>query len=328
MNRDKPVAAPFEGFNFSKFWDDSEYALKEYVGTSPTDELIAALEQELGYRLPASYIWLMKRHNGGIPYNTCCPCDSPTSWAKDHVAITGIFGIGRDKPHTLGGSRGSRFWIEAWGYPDIGIAICDCPSAGHDMIFLDYRACGPKGEPSVVHVDQELNYKITHLADNFESFIRKLVHEICFDTSEDDKQNDLEKVANGRFSDLLSHLCAQVDSSIQIEKKIREIARQIIEEKGYFALHADARSYLLYDIQFWLYTNAYPDTPEEAYLQEYEKMIAFGDEFSTEGYAPDFVRDWLAARKMCGIIVEENDALSMPEDHVGFLIKRLENGAG
>ena len=29
------------------------------------------------------------------------------------------------------------------------MAICDCPSAGHDMIFLDYRACGPQGEPAV-----------------------------------------------------------------------------------------------------------------------------------------------------------------------------------
>jgi len=29
-----------------------------------------------------------------------------------------------------------------WGYPDIGVAICDTPSAGHEMIFLDYRECG------------------------------------------------------------------------------------------------------------------------------------------------------------------------------------------
>ncbi|MFR4561137.1 MAG: hypothetical protein ACLT5P_07885 [Flavonifractor plautii] len=29
--------------------------------------------------------------------NTCYPCDEPTCWADDHVAITGIFGIGREK---------------------------------------------------------------------------------------------------------------------------------------------------------------------------------------------------------------------------------------
>ena len=69
--------------------------------------------------------------------------------------------------------------IAEWEYPAIGVAICDCPSAGHDMIFLDYRACGSQGEPAVVHVDQENDYKITHLADSFEEFIRGLEHESC-----------------------------------------------------------------------------------------------------------------------------------------------------
>ena len=40
---------------------------------------------------------------------------------------------------------------------------------------LDYRARGPTGEPRVVHIDQERAYKITPLADDFESFIRGLV---------------------------------------------------------------------------------------------------------------------------------------------------------
>lgn len=74
----------------------------------------------------------------------------------------------------LCGEIGSQFMIDEWGYPAIGVAICDCPSAGHDMVFLDYRECGPLGEPKVVHIDQESDFKITPLADNFEDFIRGL----------------------------------------------------------------------------------------------------------------------------------------------------------
>ena len=180
-----PGDTPFEGFNLTNFWDDNWYALKEYVSEPPSDELIASVEEELGYKLPAAYIWLMKQHNGGIPVNTCYPCDEPTCWAEDHVAITGMFGIGREKSCSLCGELGSQFMIDEWEYPAIGVAICDCPSAGHDMIFLDYRACGPQGEPAVVHVDQENDYKITHLADSFEEFIRGLEHESLYDPDED-----------------------------------------------------------------------------------------------------------------------------------------------
>lgn len=182
-----PGATPFEGFDFTNFWDDSEYAKKEYVSAEPSDELIAEIERELGYKLPASYVWLMKRHNGGIPVNTCFPTDEPTSWAEDHVAITGIYGIGRDKAYSLGGSLGSRFMTSEWGYPPIGVAVCDCPSAGHDMIFLDYRACGPEGEPAVVHVDQELDYRITHLADSFEEFVRGLQNDAVFEEADEEE---------------------------------------------------------------------------------------------------------------------------------------------
>ena len=181
-----PGSTPFEGFDLTNFWDDNWYALKEYVSEPPSDELIASVEEELGYKLPAAYIWLMKQHNGGIPVNTCYPCDEPTCWAEDHVAITGIFGIGREKSCSLCGELGSQFMIDEWEYPAIGVAICDCPSAGHDMIFLDYRACGPQGEPAVVHVDQENDYKITHLADSFEEFIRGLEHESLYDPDAED----------------------------------------------------------------------------------------------------------------------------------------------
>src|SRR5262249_52861541 len=103
-----------------------------------------------------------------------------TSWAQDQIAVTGILGIGNQKRCSLCGGVGSKFWLREWGYPDIGVYFADCPSAGHDMLCLDYRACGPSGEPSVVHVDQEWDYKITLVAPNFEAFILGLEGDEAF----------------------------------------------------------------------------------------------------------------------------------------------------
>ena len=224
-----PGDTPFEGFDLTNFWDDSMYALKEYVSDPPSDELIASVEEELGYKLPAAYIWLMKQHNGGIPVNTCYPCDEPTCWSDDHVAITGIFGIGREKSCSLCGELGSQFMIDEWEYPAIGVAICDCPSAGHDMIFLDYRACGPQGEPAVVHVDQENDYKITHLADSFEEFVRGLEHESLYDPDED--VEDLEDDADEEKTDRKGSFAGSVLLS-KAEWDKEQLIRNLREEWG------------------------------------------------------------------------------------------------
>lgn len=49
------------------------------------------------------------------------------------------------------------------------------------MLCLDYRACGPQGEPCVVHVDEEWDYKITFVAPTFEAFVRGLEDAAVFD---------------------------------------------------------------------------------------------------------------------------------------------------
>lgn len=49
------------------------------------------------------------------------------------------------------------------------------------MVCLDYRTCGPTGEPQVVHVDQEWEYKIVFVAENFEAFIRGLEDDSAFE---------------------------------------------------------------------------------------------------------------------------------------------------
>ncbi|MCS6959543.1 MAG: SMI1/KNR4 family protein [Pseudanabaenaceae cyanobacterium SKYGB_i_bin29] len=167
--------------DLTDFWLDSDYARNFYVCEPPTEATIKMVEAELGYKLPLSYIELMKTQNGGFPRRNCFPTAERTSWASNHIAIEGIFGIGKDKTYSLCGGMGSQFWITNWGYPPIGIYFADCPSAGHDMVCLDYRRNGRQGEPEIVHVDQEFDYKITFLAPDFAAFIKGLVDESEFD---------------------------------------------------------------------------------------------------------------------------------------------------
>lgn len=139
---------------------------------APDAGLIASVEAELGVRLPQSFVDLCLMHNGGHLARNACPTTMPTTWADDHVAITSIAAIGRTARFSLCGEVGSAFWVSEWGYPDIGIYVADCPSAGHDMIALDYRS---GREPSVVHVDQEADYAITLLAPDFGMFLAGLI---------------------------------------------------------------------------------------------------------------------------------------------------------
>ncbi|MFC3747335.1 Imm51 family immunity protein [Paenibacillus sp. GCM10012306] len=316
-----------ESSDLSNFWDDSDYALKEYVSEPPTDELIASVEEELGYKLPAAYIEMMKQHNGGIPRNACFPTEVTESWGAEYISIAGILGIGREKSYSLGGEFGSRFMIEDWGYPDIGVVFCDCPSAGHDVVMLDYRKCGRDGEPEVIHVDQEGDYAITYLAPSFEAFIRGLVNYDVYDTSEADKEEALRRVSSGQFSALLTELCGNVVETADIEGQIRAVCTKIVEEKGHFSFHNDELSTLMYDVQFWLYTKTYPNTSREEYLLAYDKMIAFGGEFGQNGYAPGWITEWLDQRMQQGMITERSGALSFTEQAVKDVLSRLKSAA-
>jgi hypothetical protein len=171
----------FEDFDMFEFWAKSSYADENYVDNALTDETVVLVERALKYKLPAAYIKLMSLQNGGVPKKTSYRAKARISWADDHVTIAGIYSIGSAKPCSLCGDFGSQFWIDEWGYPPIGIYFADCPSAGHDMLCLDYRNCGPFGEPRVVYVDQERDYAITQIAESFEAFIRGLEYDEAFD---------------------------------------------------------------------------------------------------------------------------------------------------
>ena len=169
-------------------WDKSERA-SSYIGKPVTDADITNAEQELGYKLPESYKNLIKQQNGGLLNRCICPTSDNTSWASDHAEISSLFGIDKNKESIFE----TKSYQTEWGYPDIGLVIGNTPTAGHTMVFLDYRECGHDGEPSVVIVDQEDDYKTTTLANNFNEFINKLVTRDEFknsDTSDENKYLD------------------------------------------------------------------------------------------------------------------------------------------
>jgi len=316
------MSHPFEGFDLDDFWSDEPYARRTYEDLPLTDAMVAEVEADLGVRLPASYVALMKHRNGGCPARTCFPTSEPTSWADDHIAITGLAAIGRRSNHALCGKIGSRFMQREWGYPEFGICIADCPSAGHDMVMLDYRECGPDGEPQVIHVDQELDFAITFLAKDFETFVRGLVDQEDFDESAELLEQARIAVSRGSFSSNLAALVA-ASGRESTGPRLRRLASEIVEEKGFFALHADPKSWLVYDLLFHLHSSNRPAPSRAEYLQAYPELLVFGDgAFSTGGYGPQFVENWFDARRESGDIVDAPGAgLRFSEG----AIARLEN---
>jgi len=153
-------------------FDDSDL----FTGPPLTEEMVRAAEEKLGYKLPQSYVRLIRIKNGGSLKRNCFPIQADRSAADEYYELSGIPGIG-GKWGIDSETLGSRFLIRDWGYPDVGIVIGHTPSAGHDVFMLDYSVCGPKGEPRVIHVETEARegIRVTVLAPNFETFLRGLV---------------------------------------------------------------------------------------------------------------------------------------------------------
>ena len=182
----KPILnVKFDEDVLKNLWNNDRYSLKEHVGKTPTDEDFEKVEKELGYRLPESYKTLMRIQNGGELRKNNFEGPFKRNWTSGSFDIEYISGVDSSKRYSLCGEFGSKFWIEEWKYPNIGIAICGTSSGGHDMIFLDYSDCGSEGEPCVVHIDQEGGYEITYLADNFKDFVDGL-----FPSLDDEYEDD------------------------------------------------------------------------------------------------------------------------------------------
>jgi hypothetical protein len=185
----------FKGMNLNLFWDKK---FDKNIPKKLTNEMVKNAEEKLKYKLPLSYIELLKNHNGGYPLNTYFQIKDNKFGQNNYIEIVKIFGIGTDDG--IDSEYGSDYLINEWEYPNIGILICSCPSAGHDSVFFDYSECGINGEPKIVHIDLEISEEpvITILANNFEEFICGLSNEK--DVKENDKKIVTSKIIKASYS--------------------------------------------------------------------------------------------------------------------------------
>lgn len=142
-----------------------------YTGPPLSDVLVASAERELGVTLPAAYLRVLRFRNGGALARESFPTPFATSWADDHFAVRAILGIGGDNGIDSP-DGGSRYLVEEWGYPRIGVVIAECPSGGHDTVMLDYTKRNADGEPTVAYIDEDREPRT--VADGFGEFVEGL----------------------------------------------------------------------------------------------------------------------------------------------------------
>ncbi|MCY9218786.1 SMI1/KNR4 family protein, partial [Bacillus haynesii] len=144
--------------NFWTYEDEDPYTLK-----SISERDIQNAEKKLGVKLPEEYKALILEQNGGYINFNAFPSERPTSWAKDHVQVDYLLGLGKKE-----GILESKAFIKEWGLPDNLILI---HGDGHTWIALDYREM--KENPPVHYFDSEFEENF-RLADSFGEFLSKL----------------------------------------------------------------------------------------------------------------------------------------------------------
>ena len=160
------------------FWGEGPYGVQPPL----TEAGVQDAERQLGVRLPASLLEILRVQNGGPvaePWNAF-PTDVPTSWSENHVPLDDMMGIGRhDGRSSL---LDSPYLVEEWDLPSPLVLLS---GDGHCWIALDYRACGQGGEPSVTWFDVDGDTELP-LAADFRTFVERLTAATSLDLDDAD----------------------------------------------------------------------------------------------------------------------------------------------
>ena len=152
----------------ASFWDTG---IGHGVLPPLTQDTIAAAERELGVTLPGELLRLLRIQNGGSVSRAwnVCPADH-NFYAADHVPFDHVFGLGKAGIAETITVLDTAYLVREWNLPAHIVLLS---GQGHYWIALDYRTCGPNGEPAVTWIDNEMDHEV-RLAPNFRVFVEQL----------------------------------------------------------------------------------------------------------------------------------------------------------
>jgi hypothetical protein len=154
-----------------EFWSSNHYQHPPL-----NDEMIEIAERELGVRLPAEYIALLRIQNGGYTRGFRFPMTQPTTWSEDYIGLNDLSGIVLNpKIPTPLNILETLLMTEEWSLPPRLVLLS---GDGHFWIALDYRA---SDIPSVVWIDTECNEDL-QVASSFAAFLDGLLPGSAFNT--------------------------------------------------------------------------------------------------------------------------------------------------
>jgi SMI1 / KNR4 family (SUKH-1) len=165
--------APFDEV-IQRFWRPGQVPGETYGVDPPlTRAAISDAERKLGVRLPPDYLALLRVQNGGRVAEDFdgFVVDPPGPHGESFVALVDMDGLGG--PGSVCHVQRSEDRHDPDYGPPEGLVLIGSPDAGHQFLALDYRECGPDGEPSVVWTDTELVSNFA-LAPTFRAFVEGL----------------------------------------------------------------------------------------------------------------------------------------------------------
>lgn len=116
-------------------------------GAPLTDAMVQRFEARLGLVVPASLRHALLASNGGRLRRSHLPHARLTPRWSRGLNIHNLGGIGYPE-----GLDWSPTLLEEWGFPGPSVVLCH---GGPWALLLDYRRCGPEGDPPVVFCDTD-----------------------------------------------------------------------------------------------------------------------------------------------------------------------------